>query len=1557
MKTIRTLTKVVLMLASLWLAAYSANLRAEDIDIYVDAAGTMGTPNVLFVIDNSSNLASTWSGGGCSAYNGTTEAPSLGTGTAGGVVQCALVDSINSLPSGALNIGIMVGNTGGFATDTRNATDRSYHETCMGDDGGCLLRKLTLMLDGTNASKQNLVNFIKSWSKNASTSTTFDFTINSAKSGQMMQEAWAYYNGRIGLSGKDYSPSLLQSCQKNFVIFIGNTDKTPNNEDVSGAGALASAGATTGQRIKITESVKFNPAICGNITSIAAGGSASDWSSNWADEWSRLMFSQDAGLSTQEGAQNIVTYTVGIINNGSNQCTADYPALLSKMAEKGGGKSFRVGNASEMTTALLAALNEVQAVNSVFSSASLPVSVNAEGSYLNQIFLGMFRPDSSGAPRWLGNLKQYQLIRNADGQLIMGDATKKAAISSGGTGFLAPDAVSFWTYRDDAALPDRPTTNTDGTISPGGFFRNDMKGTPLNGYDRADGEVVEKGGVAQQLRKQNLTANFIGPGGVVPDNPRRVYTYCPQGGTGCNPDLTDPSNDFSTANANISAAAFGSAITVPVTSIARTGSTGLVTTAGNHGFTTGSTVTIRNATQSAFNVTQAVTVNGPNTFTITGLPDWPTSPSEGTYTVSPPGATAPSGSFTMAGLTRTSSATTASSSETVTVVTTGTHTFVVNDLVKITGAGAYDRDGWRVTGATANSFTFSVPIYPSAPAAAATNWRVVHAPYTRTISTITRSGNGSNRKWTVETGAAHGFHVGQTVTISGVTGEPAYNANWVVQAVPTVTTFTIAPATNLSSAGTGNVVPSTTAIAATALTRTGTTANTTAVMSVAEANWFSNGDKVKISYSGASAGNDAAYQGTTTEVAISCSGSCTTFTYPIQTTPPLAATSLGTVTYSGGGAVVDPAKITRIGADLRTAQVTGIPPTQFTHGQVVEIAPTGTALNSEAAYVGSWTISCAVADCNTFTFGPVALFPDAAAAGNNIQAYSGTTSPNKDQLIKWLRGEDNAGDEKGPGNGVTVRGSIHGDVLHSRPLVVNYGDSRGIVVFYGSNDGAYRAVNGNTTGTVNGVAAGGELWSLILPEHYQLINRYRSNAPELKFPQSLLSSAQPKDYFVDGPTGVYQRLNADGSIAKAYLFLTMRRGGRLIYAIDVTQPASPRYLWSISQQTPGFEELGQTWSRPRLTLLQNLKAGSPAVPTPVLVFGAGYDSAQDTEPPGVDQQGRGIFVVNAETGALVWSASASCDAALYPCKQVAGMKYATPTDITFVDRDLDGFTDKFYWGDLGGNLWRADVADVATSDWKVTRVAQLGCDTGECASGTTPRKFFFPPAVLSVRAAGATDSYEALSIVSGDREHPLRTSATGSSYFVQDKFFMVKDTGTTVGAPTTAPSTSDVTASNTDLFDATSTLYDGSRKGFYINLLGNTATNDKGEKGVNAPVAVNGLIFFSTNRPTPRDVNTCAANLGEAKAYAVSPFSGKASTNVLAGGGLPPSAVSGLINITDTDANGNTTTTQEKFCIGCGLSGDDLGGNNTAPCTSALENCNIGVKIPKNLKRTYWYKK
>ena len=320
--------------------------------------------------------------------------------------------------------------------------------------------------------------------------------------------------------------------------------------------------------------------------------------------------------------------------------------------------------------------------------------------------------------------------------------------------------------------------------------------------------------------------------------------------------------------------------------------------------------------------------------------------------------------------------------------------------------------------------------------------------------------------------------------------------------------------------------------------------------------------------------------------------------------------------------------------------------------------------------------------------------------------------------------------------------------------------------------------------------------------------------------------------------------------------------------------------------------------------------------------------------------GRGIYIVNAATGGLIWSANSTCTTSA-TCLRVTGMTYAIPSDIAFVDRDFNGLTDKMYFGDVGGNIWRADVSDASTSNWTVTKLAALGCASGPCASGTTPRKFLFPPSVLTVKAAGATGSYDLVSLGSGDREHPLKSTAAGSAYNVNDQFFTIVDTGTAVGTPVT----SGVTMAN--LFNATTTQYDGTLNGFYLNFV-------TGEKAVNAPLAANGSIFFATNRPVERS-QTCAANLGEAKAYAVSPFLGTTTTNIFPGGGLAPSAVNGLITIRTTNADGTTTSSEEKFCIGCGVTVNNDGTKGI--CNSALENCGGNPSIPKNMKRTYWYRK
>ncbi len=169
-------------------------------------------------------------------------------------------------------------------------------------------------------------------------------------------------------------------------------------------------------------------------------------------------------------------------------------------------------------------------------------------------------------------------------------------------------------------------------------------------------------------------------------------------------------------------------------------------------------------------------------------------------------------------------------------------------------------------------------------------------------------------------------------------------------------------------------------------------------------------------------------------------------------------------------------------------------------------------------------------------------------------------SAKRDLLVNWIRGDDNvtatnvsnesvAKDQLGqrPAD-ATVRPSIHGDVLHSRPVAINYGGTRGVVVFYGTNDGMLRAINGNQTGS----GAGTELWSFVAPEHFPILNRLRENDPQVRYPSTpaAVAGAIPRGYTFDGPIGAYQNTTTN----EVLLFPGMRRGGHAIYAIQCDEP-------------------------------------------------------------------------------------------------------------------------------------------------------------------------------------------------------------------------------------------------------------------------------------------------------------------------------------------------------------------------------------------------------------------
>lgn len=1102
MNAIRYLLRCTLVL----LLGSSLQASAEDIDIYSGAGANAGIPNVLIVLDNSASLDA--SAGTCTYADGS-GAPA-GTDLFS-LEFCSLYNAIYALPtnsdgSARLNLGFMVYNGAGIAGYGNGGTNGCQQSS---NNGGCLVKPLT----GMNFSnKATWMSWIKGLAKAS-------IKANSEATATSMWEAWAYFAGQTGPSGLNYATvQPPANCQKNYVIFIGNAANNvsspgdpANPSVVTGlANAYTAAGQTQPSGVIVIPggayglnpvTVAANVCSTGGATSSMPNHSAS--SGLYGDEWTRFMYGTDVYNSTA-GTQNIATYTIGVL--GPTGCKPDYAALLTSMALYGGGKYYPTSAqaANDLTSNILKILNEVQSVNSVFASSSLPVSVNAQGSYLNQIYMGMFRPDPTGLPRWNGNLKQYQFVVNSNGVLQLGDAAGQAAISGSGTGFISSYAASFWTCSNStnplyATAPYSTIAITSTTPAcpltsdpTNGFWLNNSLYTSVSwgkAYDLADGDLVDKGGAAQQLRLANLTATY--PTNATPsgNSPRNMYTYCPlatgcncsmgpggTGGTGCN--LTDPSNVFDVSNPNITDQMLGTG-TRTITSI----------------------VSAPTVTPTSSPVALVSAVDGAN-ITITGaatttdmVTNWPAWVSAAGYTNG--------------------------------VIDTASATDVAK-LGPIGSLGIVLYGGNPAISCYVYVLTPTTFGYATGPVSFC--WKSANGTGYGTVAPSPIGPQGATEysltTIVVTTNAAHGLQPGQTLTFNGCTvltsvnNAPSPTVFGTVQTVPTANSFTVS-------------FPSVWPVGSdTACTYAPNTATVTAAN-----NNFPQGDQVVIS----------------------------------------------------GSAV--------------------------------------------AAYNGTWYINNI--DANTFSFQYTAAAPQPSTTSATV-----TTTTTRAQLINWVRGQDNVGDEQslcppgataGTGNcpspAVTARPSMHGDVLHSRPSVVDYGGSIGVVAYYGSNDGTYHAVDGNqptftnsvTGATISDTHAGQELWSFVPQRYYTRLTRLRANSPVMKLPSTasgINPAPQRKDYFFDGSTSVYQLVNTNGTAKSVYIYLTARRGSRSLWAMDVTTPSSPKMLWKIDNTTNSsgaastlFAELGQTWSSPKLVPVSGW-------PNPVLIFGAGYDpAAEDAEPP------------------------------------------------------------------------------------------------------------------------------------------------------------------------------------------------------------------------------------------------------------------------------------------------------------------------------------------------------
>ena len=1391
----------------------------------------------------------------------------------------------------------------------------------------------------------------------------------------------------------NYVSPIIDSCQSNFLIYISNGGANENASSLAIAEAeLLALGYDTNSIIALTPNGQQG---------------------NWMDEWAKYMANADIN-STFGGDQHLTTYVVEVDPVTTGQGPA-MTALMESVAANGNGEYFSVSsgnNGQAIVNALNQIFTEIQAVNSVFASTTLPVSVNVRGTNLNQVYIGVFRPDETKSPRWYGNLKMYKLgFNTSTSALFLADAAGGEA-ENPETGFINSSAPSFWT-----------------TASTYWSFRTAEENGTGGSSDLPDGDLVEKGGASENLRVDFASTQAS----------RDLYTC-----TGTCPTTTGSSlsaTPFATSNTDITNTSLGLGTTAvsPLTgfvtqsglavtdtfvvSSASTSTGGLTTTLATdavgqtitalsssnstvitavndgstsqnfddldrgtnpknpvfatingHGYSTGTVVNIAGVGDSEYNGTFSISKIDNNVFTYdTGNsnpannPDFTTTPATATTTSSILTVTAAGhgltdpptdGDLTITGITPTDynatysswsvsgndiSITLASALAPITAfagaqvvggasvigtATVAAHGYSSTDSVTIAGATEPGYNGTHtITVVDANTFIFSL-----ASLLAADNSSTAKA----------YEGNAT----VTATATAHGFSNGQVITIGG-TVDTGYGG-----------AFTISNATANTFDYTTLALPANTGSPVTAAAGVTTTAS-----AVITGHKFVAGDSVE--FAGASPTD---YNGT--HSIISVSGD--TVTYSVAPATPTAATAAFTAkrtvptayaTLTAHGYVTGNT-VTIQGADQTDynksdVTITKIDDDTFTYtisssvnadasGTITSSIKTttataravahGFATNDVVAIAGAsptafngTTFVITKIDDDSFTYTIASAEGDASGS---ILASSGSGSASaRNNLIEWVRGGDNFEDENADSTASSpydIRSSIHGDVLHSRPAVVNYnrhGNDDDVYIFYGGNDGVFRGVKGGFNQSDTGEPLPGhEDWGFIPQEFFGSLQRLRNNEPTI-------SSSNKKPYFADGSIGVLAEDNSslaginvtddkidvandnDSNPDRVYIYITMRRGGRFIYALDVSDPSDPKLLWKKDNTDSGFAELGQTWSAPRvLSLAIDTDGAGPDDDDDeedVIMFGAGYDpTVEDVNPTTITAvssttvtagaatytrtMGRGIFLVDAVTGTILWQVGpvGGDPGTGHAYVEVVGMDYAIPSDISVITDSNGSIDNRAYVGDTGGNLWRVDMADSNVSNWTVTKMASVADVDGTPVLAEGMRKFLFPPDVVYF-----ADGYDAVLIGSGDREHPFDSE-------VENRFYMFKDTGTSTiadidttvdnDAGTTTPSSpaNQATIVESDLFDATENcLQDASAcatdpgvndingdsvvdqadatqiiqsgRGWYITL-------SAGEKVVGSAVTLNSVTFFNTNQPeSTASVTDCSSNLGIARQYKV----------------------------------------------------------------------------------------
>lgn len=552
--------------------------------------------------------------------------------------------------------------------------------------------------------------------------------------------------------------------------------------------------------------------------------------------------------------------------------------------------------------------------------------------------------------------------------------------------------------------------------------------------------------------------------------------------------------------------------------------------------------------------------------------------------------------------------------------------------------------------------------------------------------------------------------------------------------------------------------------------------------------------------------------------------------------------------------------------------------------------------------------------------------------------------PTVGELVNWSLGLDTQ-DAVAPLGTSDSRHQM-GDPIHTQPVAMVYGKladgTDDTVVFVPTNDGYFHAIDASVKPDGTDTATSGtELWSYIPKELLPRLKNLYKDDP-----------VGTKQYGLDGSiTALKYDINGDGTISgndRVILYFSTGRNANVsaYYALDVTDKLNPKVLW----KTDGAKlaGLGQAWSTPKITRV-NISGATQNSQRLALVIGGGYDAMEDNNSfYAADTVGNHIYMVDAISGNLLWSAGSSGANFNH-----ANMTHAIPSPVTVLDIDGDGYADRMYVGDMAAQLWRFDITNGATVGNLVAGglLASLGTKKDAVHLAADVRRFYSAPDVAGEQKQ-RLQPFLSIAIGSGYRGHPLDLGVHDRFYDIRDyngfrklsqaEFNLlpvIRDAATSI-----VPALVDITA-----LVAPSLPSDA--PGWQLNL--NTHPDwTAGEKSLASSRTFGDQVIFTTYAPnTSPPTDPCAGvGTGTNRAYAIDVFDGspvvdRNNDNVL------------TTDERSQDLRQSGIAPEAAFLFPAppanGSIGTPSGGNGAVTCLSGVEVLNVCTKFDQRVK-TYW---